>query len=303
MIRVIAALLLMCSATLASEPKRVDIVTRLGPTTAQYVYLTEFVRELNETQNVYEYRVSVVPGAQGETAYKRVLSITDEEKRDAILYSSQVTFSDPKHGNRIDTFNYVTTLSMSVASLMIKDKSVTNVDELVKRIREKEVTYFAATVSSNTGAMLNEIFLRRYGLENKVKRINYPNPAEILRAVLVGESDYTIFNPETMHAHLNMLVVANSTRPAAYPNVPTGREIGFTDFDYSAFSLLAIPKSNQRLYDNVLASFMKACNSENIRSLIEKRNNMALCMTNQQIVEALRKERDLLIKYNISSEN
>jgi tripartite-type tricarboxylate transporter receptor subunit TctC len=100
-----------------------------------------------------------------------------------------------------------------------------------------------------------------------------------------------------------MLVVANSSRPKAYPNVPTGKEIGFIEFDYSAFSLLAIPKSNQKLYDNILASFMKACNSENVRMLIEKRNNMALCMTNQQIVDALKKERDLLIKYNISSED
>ena len=302
MIRVISTLLLMCSAALA-EPKKVDIVTRLGPTTAQYVSLTEFVRELNETQSDYEYRVSVVPGAQGETAYKRVLSITNEEKRDAILYSSQVTFSDPKHGDRMNSFNYVTTLSMSVASLMIKDKTVTSLDEFVKKIRSKDVTYFGATVSSNTGVMLNEIFLRQYGLEDKVKRINYANPQDILRAVLGGESDYTIFNPETMHVHLNMLVVANSTRPKAYPNVPTGKELGFVEFDYSAFSLLAIPKSNQKLYDNVLNSFMKACNSESVRTLIEKRNNMALCMTNQQIVDALKKERDLLIKYNISNED
>jgi tripartite-type tricarboxylate transporter receptor subunit TctC len=192
---------------------------------------------------------------------------------------------------------------MSVASLMIKDKTVTSLEEFVKKIRSKDVTYFGATVSSNTGAMLNEIFVKQFGLESKVKRINYANPQEILRAVLVGESDYTIFNPESMYAHLNMLVVANSSRPKAYPNVPTGKEIGFIEFDYSAFSLLAIPKSNQKLYDNILASFMKACNSENVRTLIEKRNNMALCMTNQQIVEALKKERNLLVKYNISSED
>jgi tripartite-type tricarboxylate transporter receptor subunit TctC len=302
MIRIVTALLLMCSAALA-ETKKVDIVTRLGPTTAQYVYLNEFVRELNETQDEYEYRVSVVPGAQGETAFKRFVSINEEEKRDAILYSSQVTFSDPKYGNRMNDFNYVTTLSMSVASLMIKDKTVTSLDEFVQKIRSKDVTYFGATVSSNTGAMLNEIFVKQFGLESKVKRINYANPQEILRAVLVGESDYTIFNPESMYAHLNMLVVANSSRPKAYPNVPTGKEIGFIEFDYSAFSLLAIPKSNQKLYDNILASFMKACNSENVRTLIEKRNNMALCMTNQQIVEALKKERNLLVKYNISSED
>jgi tripartite-type tricarboxylate transporter receptor subunit TctC len=302
MIRIVATLLLMCSAALA-ETKKVDIVTRLGPTTAQYVYLNEFVRELNETQDEYEYRVSVVPGAQGETAFKRFVSINEEEKRDAILYSSQVTFSDPKYGNRMNDFNYVTTLSMSVASLMIKDKTVTSLDEFVQKIRSKDVTYFGATVSSNTGAMLNEIFVKQFGLESKVKRINYANPQEILRAVLVGESDYTIFNPESMYAHLNMLVVANSSRPKAYPNVPTGKEIGFIEFDYSAFSLLAIPKSNQKLYDNILASFMKACNSENVRMLIEKRNNMALCMTNQQIVEALKKERNLLVKYNISSED
>ena len=302
MIRIVTALLLMCSAALA-ETKKVDIVTRLGPTTAQYVYLNEFVRELNETQDEYEYRVSVVPGAQGETAFKRFVSINEEEKRDAILYSSQVTFSDPKYGNRMNDFNYVTTLSMSVASLMIKDKTVTSLDEFVQKIRSKDVTYFGATVSSNTGAMLNEIFVKQFGLESKVKRINYANPQEILRAVLVGESDYTIFNPESMYAHLNMLVVANSSRPKAYPNVPTGKEIGFIEFDYSAFSLLAIPKSNQKLYDNILASFMKACNSENVRMLIEKRNNMALCMTNQQIVEALKKERNLLVKYNISSED
>jgi tripartite-type tricarboxylate transporter receptor subunit TctC len=302
MIRIVTVLLLMCSAALA-EPKKVDIVTRLGPTTAQYVYLNEFVRELNETQDEYEYRVSVVPGAQGETAFKRFVSINEEEKRDAILYSSQVTFSDPKYGNRMNDFNYVTTLSMSVASLMIKDKTVTSLDEFVQKIRSKDVTYFGATVSSNTGAMLNEIFVKQFGLESKVKRINYANPQEILRAILVGESDYTIFNPETMYAHLNMLVVANSSRPKAYPNVPTGKEIGFIEFDYSAFSLLAIPKSNQKLYDNILASFMKACNSENVRTLIEKRNNMALCMTNQQIVEALKKERNLLVKYNISSED
>jgi tripartite-type tricarboxylate transporter receptor subunit TctC len=302
MIRIVTALLLMCSAALA-ETKKVDIVTRLGPTTAQYVYLNEFVRELNETQDEYEYRVSVVPGAQGETAFKRFVSINEEEKRDAILYSSQVTFSDPKYGNRMNDFNYVTTLSMSVASLMIKDKTVTSLDEFVQKIRSKDVTYFGATVSSNTGAMLNEIFVKQFGLESKVKRINYANPQEILRAILVGESDYTIFNPESMYAHLNMLVVANSSRPKAYPNVPTGKEIGFIEFDYSAFSLLAIPKSNQKLYDNILASFMKACNSENVRTLIEKRNNMALCMTNQQIVEALKKERNLLVKYNISSED
>jgi tripartite-type tricarboxylate transporter receptor subunit TctC len=302
MIRIVAALLLMCSAALA-EPKKVDIVTRLGPTTAHYVYLNEFVRELNETQDEYEYRVSVVPGAQGETAFKRFVSINEEEKRDAILYSSQVTFSDPKYGNRMNDFNYVTTLSMSVASLMIKDKTVTSLDEFVQKIRSKDVTYFGATVSSNTGAMLNEIFVKQFGLESKVKRINYANPQEILRAVLVGESDYTIFNPESIYAHLNMLVVANSSRPKAYPNVPTGKEIGFIEFDYSSFSLLAIPKSNQKLYDNILASFMKACNSENVRTLIEKRNSMALCMTNQQIVEALKKERNLLVKYNISSED
>jgi len=302
MMRVVIFLLAMCSAALA-ESRKVDIITRLGPTTAQFMYLNEFVKELNETQSQIEYRVSVVPGAQGETAFKRFVSINEEERRDAILYSSQVTFTDPKQGNRMDDFNYVTTLSMSVASLMIKDKSTKSLDEFVRTIRSKDVTYFAATVSSNTGVMLNEIFLKHYGLESKVKRINYANPQDILRAVLVGEADYTIFNPETMHAHLNMLVVANSSRPKAYPNVPTGKEVGFNEFDYSAFSLFAIPKSNQKLYDSILNSFMTTCNSANIRALIEKRNNMAFCMTNQQIVESLKKERNLLIKYNIKSED
>jgi tripartite-type tricarboxylate transporter receptor subunit TctC len=283
--------------------EKVDIVTRLGPTTPQHVILTEFVRELNHLQNYYEYRIYVVPGAQGENAYNRFLSINNEEKRNAILYSSQITFSDPKHNDRMNNFNYVTTLSMSVASLMIKNNNVNNLDEFVEKIRSKDITYFAATVSSNTGMMLNEIFLRRYGLENKVKRINYTNPQDILRAVLNEESDYTIFNPEQMSIHLNMLVVANSTRSKAYPNVPTGKEIRFDEFDYSAFSLLAIPKSNQKLYDNVFAFFMNVCNSENIRVLIEKRKSMNICMTNEQIINALKKEQNLLIKYNISGDD
>lgn len=274
---------------------KVDIVTRLGPTTAQYQFLAQFVEELNAAQKSYEYRIAHVPGAEGETAFYRFLSINNEEKRDAILYSSQVTIADPRY-NRIPDFDYVTTLSVSVAAIMSNKNTAGSVEELVEKIRSKEITYYASTVSSNTGKMLNQIFLKKYGLENKVKQINYANPQEILRAVLTGESDYTIFNPDTMHAHLNVLVLANSYRAKGYPDVKIGKDINFPEFNYNAFSLFAVPKTNKKLYDGVRDSFMKACAAPSVQQIIEVRKYIGICMTNDEIVKELIKERDLLIR-------
>lgn len=293
--RFIYTLIMALWSFAATAQTKVDIVTRLGPTTAQYQFLAQFVEELNKSQTSYEYRIAVVPGAEGETAFYRFLSINEEEKRDAVLYTSQVTIADPRH-NRIADFNYVTTLSISVAAIMANKETAVSIDELVAKIRSKEITYYASTVSSNTGKMLNQIFLKKYGLENKVKQINYANPQDILRAVLNKEADYTIFNPDTMHAHLNVLALANSYRAKGYPDVKIGKELNFNEFNYNAFSLFAIPKTNKKLYDNIHESFTKACMSASVQQIIELRKYIGICMNHDQIVKELIKERDMLIK-------
>ena len=287
--------LLFSHVSFAQGQTKVDIVTRLGPTTAQYQFLTQFVDNLNKEQSKYEYRIAVVPGAEGETAFNRFLSITNEEKRDAILYSSQVTIADPRH-NRIASFDYVTTLSMSVAALMVNKEVASNIEEFLEHVRRKEVVYYAGTISSNTGKILNQIFMKKYGIENKVRTINYANPQDILRAMIGKEADYTIFNPESVNDNLNLLMISNTQTAKAYPGVKTGKELQFDEFSYNAFSVFSVPKNNKKLYEGVRESFIKTCNSDSVQKLIDLRKYIGICLTHDEILGELIKERDMLIR-------
>jgi len=144
------------------------------------------------------------------------------------------------------------------------------------------------------------MFMKHFNITDKIKVIKYANPQDILRAMHTREIDYTIFNPESFVADFNPILMGNRQRIWAYPNIPTGFELKIEDFFYDAYSVFAVPKTNLDEFNNFQKAFLEACNSEKVKSLIEKRKYVSVCWNNNLIYDSIKKEYDMLKRNNIN---
>jgi tripartite-type tricarboxylate transporter receptor subunit TctC len=127
---------------------------------------------LNDVQKEREYRFSAVQGAQGDTALLRAATLS-RNGADIIYYGgiSSVTFNrvqNPTPGfDRDNDFVLSYGIGKNVLGILVNPKAgIENVDDLVKFVKSKPKAYFATTLTAPASIMMNDIFMKKYGLTN-----------------------------------------------------------------------------------------------------------------------------------------
>ena len=306
MVKYIFVIISMLICGSAYSQQKIEVVTKVAITNVAGQFLNLYIEKLNEYQKEYEFRLMTIPGSAGEGAYNRVLQL----KR-AILFSNQTFFSNPKtnENNRVNNFEFLTTLNASYAAIMVnRDSDIKTVQQLVESIRRKDKSFYAGSInSSGGGPVLTKIFLNKYDIEDKVSIIFYKNVQDRVRAISINESDFMINNPASANVGaengtLRILVMASNSRLSAYPNVPTGAEVGMPEFNYAAINTFAILKSEKDFIKKLYPIFEKVCQDKDVQNLINSRNHTPICEKNNYIINIIKEENAMFKRLNIDFE-
>lgn len=291
----------LAAPALAAEP--VEIVTRFGPSTVPYRFVTEAVRMLNESQKEYEFKATSVLGANGEAADQRALTFARNGSK-ILLWTATSSFTFNRYivGNTYDRDKDIIPLlgmtSVAFALQVAPDSKLENFEDFINYARSKPVVYMGNTASSVSVNMMSAILKKNYGLTN-IKELPYERPYDVARAVITGEVDFTIFNPADTLG-LKQLVTSNDTRSYKHRNVPTGKEVGMNDFVFNSQSLIAVPKEQIEFGEKIKPLFAKICYDQRFEDVVEKNMYSTSCLGTNGIKKKIDEELTLIEKYKDS---
>jgi tripartite-type tricarboxylate transporter receptor subunit TctC len=280
----------------------VDVYTPLPVVGTGGQIAVNLVRVLNTVQNEREYRLGVIQGAQGDVAMLRTHTEAQSGKN-IIAFTGVSTFTfngieNPDPGfDRQQDFILSTGIGKNTLAIMVHPQSpFKDIKDLVNHIKNKNgETFMASTLTSPASKMLNDIFMKQYGIpENKVKVINYKTTPEIKFAIENKEADYSIFTiPE--FDQLKFLAVSSPKRLSNFPNVPTGAEVGFKEFTLESILLFAVPKANGKFLTTFEADMKKVCESPEFEPIAKIRApHLSYCMSGRESSETVRNELALI---------
>lgn len=280
----------------------VDIYTPLPVVGTGGQIAVGLTKVLNSVQNEREYRLGVIVGAQGDVAMLRTHTEAQTGKN-VIVFTGVSTFTfngveNPNPGfDRQSDFILSTGIGKNTLAIMVHPQSpFKDLKDLVNHIKNKNgETFMASTLTSPASKMLNDIFMKQYGIpENKVKVINYKTTPEIKFAIENKEADYSIFTiPE--FDQLKFLAVSSPKRLSNFPNVPTGAEVGFKDFTLETILLFAVPKANGKFLETFEADMKKVCTSPDFEPIAKIRApHLSQCMSGRETSETVRNELGLI---------
>jgi tripartite-type tricarboxylate transporter receptor subunit TctC len=178
----------------------------------------------------------------------------------------------------------------ALAVLVNPESDIKNINDLVNKIRSKEITYSASTLTSPAALMMNDIFANHFKIKDKVQQINYKSPSDIILAVMNKEVDYTVFTVPDM-TNLRALMVSSDQRLETFPDAPTGKELGVNSFNLSTILVYAIPKNEDRLAKIFENDMKKACAAPEFDKVAKLRAPyLSVCMTPKDTVATIDNE-------------
>ena len=296
--KIAALFLALTSSAVAQEKTIVDIYTSLPVSGSGGQIAVGITKALNVVQNQREYKLGVIQGAQGDTSALRAI-VDATQGKNVILYNGLSMFTFNRIANPTPGFDrdkdFITSVGIGknhYAIMVDSSSDVKTLEQLVAKIKSKPETFMAATLTSPGAIMLNEMFVKKFGLN--VKQINYKTPAEILLAVQNKEVDYTLFTVPDMQ-QLRALAVSSQERLKTFPDAPTARELGFPEFETSSILLFAIPKDNGRLLTVFEEDMKKVCASPEFEPVSKLRSPyLSYCLNSKDAAEVVAKENALI---------
>jgi tripartite-type tricarboxylate transporter receptor subunit TctC len=214
-------------------------------------------------------------GAQGDVAAMR--AITNAKTQDTVFYTGISTITVNRISNPVPNFDRDKDFIISVGIgkntlgvLVAPDSPIKTIDELAALIKSKPKTFAGGTLIAPAATMMNDVFLKRYGLEGKVEEIKYKSAPDIVLAIQNKEIDYTVFTLPDM-VNLRALLVSSDERMTTFPNAPTGKEIGFNDFNLQSILLFAVPKERASFVKTFEADMKLACAHPDFKKVAELR--------------------------------
>lgn len=298
MLKLLFLLLLLPNLALAN-PKAIEIVNRFDNHTMTSIVFNELIQIMNNSQNEYEFRTTISPGAGGEIADKRAIALARNGQNVLVISgSSSWAFNRYVHGNTFDRDNDLIPLigvtGVPFAIQVRPDSKINTVEELVATVKSKQESFHATTTASATSKFFGDLFIKKYGLNTK--QLSYRLSTDLLRGVLGGETDFVVYNYADSPG-LKVLAVSSENRIPSMPNVPTGKEIGFPDFKYSTLVAFAVPKENKQFGENLLPMMQASCNSQQMKDFIAKTAMMLFCYDQTTVKNIIQGEIDLLSRH------
>ena len=289
---------MMLTANIANATTAIDIISRFGPTSANGILALEYIRLLNEAQTEYEFRLKTIPGAQGESADQRLLALAKDGQK-VLWYGPISAFTVNRFiiGNTYDRDRDIVPLQSIFGvpfSVMVNEQSpIKTLDQLMEKLKTKGG--FVATTTGGVNDVLNNILLIKHNVQN-IKPLNYVTPFDLKRSVLTGESDYTVF-PHPDMAGLRMLVVSSKAQLPEYPTVPTGIEMGMSEFEYTSLNMISAPKESAEFGKSLVPLLNNVCNSTKMKTITNTAGYQNLCLGNNEIASQISSEIKLMERH------
>jgi tripartite-type tricarboxylate transporter receptor subunit TctC len=298
MYRIFAAFFFMLMLTSSAYAgSQVEIITRFNTVSANGQFPHEVAQLLNEMQDEYDFRVSFLPGAGGDAADLKAISMA-RSGQNVIIWNSTTAYSFNRftNGNLYDRDNDVVPVygfTSANFSIMVNPESkIKTFDDFIKMRREKNNVFFGTTVNGISNVFLNAVLEKSFGL-SPAKHLEYVRPTDILKSVLIDESDYTIFSTNEMIG-LKPIVTSNTKQ---VKGLPTGKEVGMEDFRFGSLTGATVPKEKKEFADKILPFLEKICVDPKFLSRVEKFGATSNCTNASDMKAKIQDEIHLIRKY------
>lgn len=292
----------MIYSNIAFATKQIDVYSMFSPGAAGTIIGIDIVNKMNAAQNEYEFRLATVPGAAGDNAALRTIAAA-RAGQDVLIWQGTSGYTFGKYAsanpNAYDRDNDLVPIASFVGTqfhIMVEPESeIKTLSEFVNSFRTKDIVYFGSTSTNPVTPFLNVIFTKSNMLKAP-KELNYTSPFDITKSVLGKESDYTIFSPSDVRG-LKSLATSGTTRSKKYPDVPTGKELGMNDFNFTSTLQFAVPKEKQSFGMKFEKMLLQICQEPDFALTAEKIGYDVKCMSSESLKNAIKAESDLIKKY------
>ncbi|MBS0318116.1 MAG: tripartite tricarboxylate transporter substrate binding protein [Proteobacteria bacterium] len=194
--------------------------------------------------------VENMPGAGGAIAARYVAKSAPDGYTMLLSGTTALVLYPLLHGKPVyDAQNDFTGIGMVASSPLVLDvasnSNIHRVAEFVKAARGSSMAYGSAGIGSALN-IAGELFKSVAGVD--LLHVPYKGSAPALNALMAGEVN-AVFDvvassePLIESGRLRALAVLSKTRSKELPDVPTLREQGYKNFDFSVRYSLVVPKS------------------------------------------------------------
>ena len=222
-------IMILFSTSVYAQKQQIEVVSRFDTSKTTAIVAMEFIRILNKTQTKFEFRFVALPGAAGEIADIRAISLTRSNIPTLVLGStSSWALNRYTFGNTFDRDNDLVPLigfgGVPFAIQVSPNSKIENLDQLVNSIRNKKESYHATTVSGSASNFFANVFIDYYQLSN-VKHISYRLSSDMVYSIINNETDFAISNIADS-LPLKSIAISSEERLSFLSNTATGKEIG-----------------------------------------------------------------------------
>lgn len=300
--RALILALSMLVSNAAYAAKQIDVYSMFSPGAGGTIVGYEVVNRLNAAQNEYEFRLASLPGAAGDNAVLRAIAAA-RAGQEVLIWQGTSGYTFGKYVsanvNAYDRDNDLVPVASFVGSpfnLMVEpDSQIKTVADMIDLFQKKDTVYFGSTTTNPVTPFLNIIFLKNNGLKAS-KDLNYTSPFDITKSVLGKESDYTIFTPGDVKG-LRSLVTSAPERSRLFPNVPTGKELGMKDFNFTTTLQIAVPKEIAQFGLKFEKMMLQICYDQKFGEVAEKVGYDTKCFSSEKLKSTIKEEAILIKKY------
>lgn len=299
-ITIIASLMLMSS--FASARESITIYSRYAVSDLAHKQLVYIVNKMNEESPRYNFRINVLPGAFGETSARRSLADARVGIRN-LLFTSLDVFTLNKYMETVDTdfeydkqrdFYHVQGFGSSAHGL-ISSLNTSSLDEMVEALRKKPVIFYGVSNNSPRTKVLSEVFLKHYNLTN-IKPVSFRAKTDMLLSLLAKEIDFGVTTPENMLTEgTRLMLMGTREANSYYPNVPTGVQIGITEFVSEAQTFFTIPRQFIGFAEELRPIMLKICKEDEFKNMLVLFNRKHACLGPEELSLKIKEDYDWYI--------
>ena len=277
---ILTFLLVLFTTAVQAQQRDNIIITKFEPGSSPYMMLRLFTVHMN-TLSDERYTIIYVPGANGENALERALTIASS--RNVLVYGglSNFVYSEinPKNPERYRSeFRQMKLITLSYASVFVhKNSGISSITDLVSFLKNKKEIFNTSTERINNPILLNSIFLKTSNLPPS-KTIRYKTFGELIKSLAHKETDYGLMNMEND----SELVMLMNSSAKSNTNL-AGISLGYKDFVHETVLVFFTPK-NETKFDMYFKHIDLVCvdKKEQIVDLAMKSNYIYECQENEK---------------------
>jgi len=303
MIRILTLIMVLffVSNTVTAK-EMITIYSRYAVSDLAHKQLIYIVNKMNNEINTYSFRISVLPGASGETSARRSLADARAGIKN-FLFTSLDVFTLNKHMETVDNdFEYDKQIDFyhvqgfgSSAHGLISSLNASSLDEMVEDLRKKPVIFYGISNNSPRTKLLSEVFLKHYNFTN-IKSVSFRAKTDILLSLLAKEIDFGVTTPENMLTDdTKLMLMATRETNLYYPNVPTGVQIGMNEFISEAQTFFTIPRQFIGFAQELRPTMLKICKEEDFKNMLVLFKRKHSCLGPEELSLKIKEDYDWYI--------